>query len=140
MKTLLFAVSVALCASANATTYYFADCGTGKDPACVIGNDGNSGTSPTTPYRTSAKFQVVFDNLTINGFGWGGWGCAGQAGYGYPSLITLRNSTITNSGKTGIASFGCSNLVVENNILNNNGFDDQQIATSQDIIRNHPIY
>ena len=260
MKTLLFAVSVALCASANATTYYFADCGTGKDPACVIGSDGNSGTSPTTPYRTSAKFQavfnaampgdrlllakggawdavavtlhnvysgasagnlaamaanpvvvdsytpswgagtakprlngpttgtannpdilmnfsagesrpdggyvvrnlafeaaggyhaslavnlfrwpsnVVFDNLTINGFGWGGWGCAGQAGYGYPSLITLRNSTITNSGKTGIASFGCSNLVVENNILNNNGFDDQQIATSQDIIRNHPIY
>ena len=61
MKTLLFAVSVALCASANATTYYFADCGTGKDPACVIGNDGNSGTSPTTPYRTSAKFQAVFN-------------------------------------------------------------------------------
>lgn len=260
MKQIILAIWFALPIAANATTYYFADCGTGRSAGCIAGNDSNNGTGPATPFQTMAKFQttfnaalpgdqlllakgaawdsvavtlhntysgasasnlatmaaaplvvdsytpswgtgiakprlngpttgtannpdvlmsfsanystndggfiirnldlqaaggyhaslgitlfrwptnVVFENLTINGFGWGGWGCSGQPAYGYPSVITLRNSTITNNGKTGIGSFGCSNLVVENNTLDNNGFDDQQISTYQDIVRNHPIY
>lgn len=260
MKIFLLTVLMALSIPVSAKTYYFTDCGAGGDLACIPGADSALGTSSTTPYRTMAKFQtlfnaaqpgdqfllakggawdavaltlhntfsgaspgnlaamaanpvlvdsytpnwgagtakprlngpltgtvnnpdvlmnfaanssthdggfvirnldfegaggyhasiginlfrwptnITFENLTINGFGWGGWGCTGQPGYGYPSVITIRNSTITNNGKTGIAAFGCSNLVVDNNILDNNGFDDQQIAGSQDISRNHPLY
>jgi hypothetical protein len=260
MKIFLLPLLIAFSIPAEAKTYYFTECGAGKDPACVAGSDTALGTSSTTPYRTMAKFQtlfnaaqpgdqillakggawdavavtlhntysgtsagnlatmaanpvivdsytpnwgagtakprlngpttgtvnnpdvlmslganysahdggfiirnldleaaggyhasigialfrwptnVAFDNLTINGFGWGGWGCSGQPVFGYPSMITLKNSTITNNGKIGIAAFGCSNLVIDNNTLDNNGFDDQQIANSQDIVRNHPIY
>lgn len=260
MKIFLLALFVALCVPAHAKTYYFADCGTGKDPSCTAGSDAQAGTSGAAPLRTMTKFQalfnaaqpgdefllarggawdsvsitlhnaysgasaanlssmvakpvvvdaytppwgagtakprlngpttgttdnpdalmsfsanvsthdggfivrnldleaaggyhasiglnlvnwptsIAFENLTINGFGWGGVGCSGQRNYGYPNLITVRNSTLTNIGKVGIASFGCSNLVVENNKFDNTGFDDQQISSRQDIIRNHPLY
>ena len=257
---LLFLCSI----PASATTYYFADCGAGKDGACVAGSDAALGTSSAVPYRTSTKFQavfnaakpgdqlllakggawdavavtlrnaysgtdsthlatmvanpvivdsytpswgtgvakprlnslttgtvdnpdillsfkdnyattydggfvvrnldfesagsyhvsiginvvlrtsnIVFDNLTINGFGWGGFGCSGQASLDrnrYPYMITLKNSAITNNGKTGIGAFGCSNFVVDKNTLDNNGFDDSQILTTQDISRNHQMY
>ena len=259
MKIVLLSFLLAASIPASAKTYYFADCGAGRDLACVAGADAALGTSSTTPFRTMTKFQalfnaaqpgdqfllakggawdavsialhnaysgtsagnlaimvanpvvvdsyapnwgagtakprlnglttgtannpdvlmsftanfsthdggfiirnldleaaggyhasigvalfrwptnITFDNLTINGFGWGGWGCSGQRGHGYPYLITIKNSTVTNNGKSGISAFGCSNLVVENNRLDNNGFDDEQIST-QDIIRNHPIY
>ena len=259
MKIVLLSFLLAASIPASAKTYYFADCGAGRDLACVAGADTALGTSSTAPFRTMTKFQalfnaaqpgdqfllakggawdavsialhnaysgtsagnlaimaanpvvvdsyapnwgagtakprlngptigtannpdvlmsftanfstpdggfiirnldleasggyhasigvalfrwptnITFDNLTINGFGWGGWGCSGQRGQGYPHLITIKNSTVTNNGKSGISAFGCSNLVVENNSLDNNGFDDQQTST-QDIIRNHPIY
>jgi len=52
-----------LCASesmrATGTTYYYCDCGTGADPACVVGNDANPGTNSSAPRRTGWKSRAT---------------------------------------------------------------------------------
>ena len=79
---------------------------------------------------------VVFDNLTINGFGGAGITCGGQPTYGYPNNVTLKNSTFTNNGTLGIGFFGCSNVTIDNNTLDNNGYEDVTSTLSH----NHSIY
>lgn len=246
--------------SLNSKTYYFVDCGTGADPACLsninnIGNDSNSGTSASSPFRTSAKFQQVFnsaqpgdqilfaqcgawtsmqtnlhniysaanpnnlnamianpviidsyrptwcttgarpilqgttglgdsvmyfsagssgakdggfiirhllfqgagyinngaisflrwprhiliDDIVVNNFGGGAITCGGQPNYAYPEHIKIINSSFSNNGKLGIGFFGCSNVLIENNKFDNNGFDDG-VLSSQPINQNHQLY
>ncbi len=49
------------------TVFYFCDCGTGADPACVPGNDSNDGLSPARPKRTSPqeKFKSIMAGQTV---------------------------------------------------------------------------
>jgi parallel beta-helix repeat protein len=79
---------------------------------------------------------VVFDNITVNNFGGGGITCGGLAAYGYPDHITIINSTVTNVAKIGIGAWGCTNVLVQNNMLDNNGFDN----VIDPVNRNHSIY
>lgn len=60
MKRLL--LILVLCASwqANATSYYWCDCLTGADGACVVGANGNLGTSSGAPWQTMAKLTGAF--------------------------------------------------------------------------------
>lgn len=83
--------------------------------------------------------HVLVDNVVINNFGGAGITCGGQPSYGYPGQIIIRNSFITNNGKLGLGSFGCNDLLIENNKFDNNGFDDG-ILSSQPINQNHQLY
>lgn len=56
-------VCLSLATSASAATYYVADCQTGADPACVPGSDGNAGTSPNAPWRTTTRVGSVLATL-----------------------------------------------------------------------------
>ena len=56
----LFLVLLLVCGYANATVYYFADCGVGHDGACVAGSDAASNTS-ATPWQTASKFQTTYN-------------------------------------------------------------------------------
>ena len=59
LPTLLFALTGA----AHATSYYVADCGSGANSKCVAGNDSNTGTNPTAPWKTCAKVSARFPSL-----------------------------------------------------------------------------
>jgi hypothetical protein len=60
---LISAMLFALTGAANATSYYVSDCGTGASGTCVAGNDANTGTSPTAPWKTCAKVTARFSAL-----------------------------------------------------------------------------
>jgi hypothetical protein len=45
------------------TTYYYCDCQSGADPACVAGNDANAGTSPGAPRRSLANAWSRFQGM-----------------------------------------------------------------------------
>ena len=76
--------------------------------------------------------NVVADNLTINGFN-AGVGCIGLAAAGSdPSFITIRNSTFTNNRAVGIGMWGCPNVLIDSNTLDNNGFSRPGL--------DHPMY
>src|SRR5882724_6484397 len=49
--------------TANAAVYYVSDCQTGATAGCVAGNDSNSGTSATTPWKTTAKVNSAFASM-----------------------------------------------------------------------------
>lgn len=62
-KTRLIDLSLAsalACSSlaAGATEFYFSDCQAGADPACVPGNNSNSGTSPGAPKQDLSGFTL----------------------------------------------------------------------------------
>lgn len=68
MKNLKISLAVLVVAAAAspaafATAYYLSDCQEGASSACVPGNDNNSGTSPSAPWRTTAKIQGLFKSL-----------------------------------------------------------------------------
>lgn len=76
--------------------------------------------------------NVVTENLTISGFNVG-TSCIGLAAAGSdPSYITIRNSTFTNNRAFGIGMWGCPNLLIEGNTLDNNGFASPML--------DHPMY
>lgn len=43
--------------------FYYCDCQTGADPACVPGNDANRGTSPAAPRRSFAGAEARFNSM-----------------------------------------------------------------------------
>jgi hypothetical protein len=47
----------------EATTYYVCECAAGADGDCVPGDDANSGTSPTAPWRTYEMARSQFGSL-----------------------------------------------------------------------------
>ncbi len=49
-----------------ATTYYICDCAAGADPNCVAGDDLNNGTSPDSPWQSTAMVSSVFATLAPN--------------------------------------------------------------------------
>lgn len=63
IKKYLFGVVLALSAiCSNAATYYFSDCQTGANAACVAGDDTRTATQaqdPTTPWRTWAAMPAA---------------------------------------------------------------------------------
>lgn len=227
-------------AQAHATTYYIADCQSGAASGCVAGNDANSGTSPSAPWRSTSKLasafnaakpgdqfllakggawtgvsmalhnnnggnpsamfanpivvdsytaswgstakpvlttgsglnsfdfykgstpdvngghivrnlslqgggvadvgirffngvsNVVIENMTVNGFN-AGTTCGGTTTAGSdPSYITVRNSTFTNNPAVGIGAWGCPNVLIEGNTLDNNG--------NRRPMMDHPMY
>ena len=76
--------------------------------------------------------NVVTENLTVNGFN-AGLSCGGLAAAGSdPSSITVRNSTYTNNRAVGIGMWGCPNVLIEGNALDNNGFTRPGL--------DHPMY
>jgi hypothetical protein len=76
--------------------------------------------------------NVVMENLTIDGFN-AGVACGGVADQASnPSVITVRNSTFTNNRAVGIGMWGCPNVLVEGNTLDNNGFTRPGL--------DHPMY
>ncbi len=76
--------------------------------------------------------NVLIDNLTIDGFT-SGVACGGVVDpASNPSFITVRNSTFLNNSAIGIGMFGCPNVLVEGNTLDNNGFTRPGL--------DHPIY
>lgn len=245
MKNLMFKLSLlALSAfgfsQAHATTYYISDCQSGAASGCVAGNDSNTGTSPSTPWRSTSKLAsafnagkpgdqfllakggswtgvnmtllntnggnasamftnpmiidgytaswgsaakpiltassgltvfnftksadpvanggytirnlslqgagvaeagvrltqgvsyVVIENLAVNGFNMGTM-CGGYLlASSDPNHITVRNSTYTNNGGVGIGMWGCPNLLIEGNTLDNNGYTRPMM--------DHPMY
>jgi hypothetical protein len=54
-------VAATLSTSATAATYYFSDCATGAT-SCTPGNDSNSGTSASSPFRSISKLTSMFNN------------------------------------------------------------------------------
>lgn len=76
--------------------------------------------------------NVVIENLTVNGFN-AGLSCIGLSAAGSdPSYITVRNSTYTNNRTVAIGMWGCPNVLIESNTLDNNGFARPGL--------DHPIY
>lgn len=256
----LLAFSAFAYSQANATTYYISDCQSGAASGCVAGNDSNSGTSPSTPWRSTGKLasafnagkpgdqfllakggawvgaamilynnnagnpsamfanpmivdsytpswggsakpvltagsgqntfdfykgaepavsggyivrnlslqgagvadvgirfingvsNVVIENMTVNGYN-AGTTCGGTATAGSdPSYITVRNSTFTNNRGVGVGMWGCPNIVVDSNTLDNNGFtrpmmdhsmyisgSDRGRTTANVVIRNNKL-
>src|SRR2546427_4904473 len=57
----LMAAMGCMSAPASATVYYIADCQAGAASGCVAGNDSNTGTSASTPWRTTGKLQSAFN-------------------------------------------------------------------------------
>jgi hypothetical protein len=64
----LFALSIFLFwansyAAKAATTYHVCDCAAGADGNCQEGNDTNSGTDPSAPFRSYGKARTTFNSM-----------------------------------------------------------------------------
>ncbi len=44
------------------TTYYVCNCESGADSDCLVGDDGNSGTSPDMPFRSYERARTTFND------------------------------------------------------------------------------
>lgn len=64
-KLVLFITIIALIYTnkINATNYYVCDCDSASDPNCIAGNDSNSGTNVSSPWRTTSKVSSVINSL-----------------------------------------------------------------------------
>ena len=47
----------------DAATYYVCECAAGADEDCIPGDDANSGSSPTEPWRTYEMARSQFNSL-----------------------------------------------------------------------------
>jgi len=64
MKKILFSLLLLVSGvGAQAATYYVSDCGTGSSSQCVAGNDANTGTDPSAPWKSCAKVASQFSKL-----------------------------------------------------------------------------
>lgn len=62
MNRFFLSMLLALSATtAQSTTYFVADCGTGAGPGCTVGADSNAGTGSAAPWRTAARFAAAFN-------------------------------------------------------------------------------
>ena len=66
IRLAVLAVAAAASPAVFATAYYLSDCEVGASNACVPGNDDNAGTSPSAPWRTTAKIQGLFKSLNVS--------------------------------------------------------------------------
>lgn len=64
MTRLLILALFLLAGHAQAATYYFSDCGTGADVACVAGSDANAGTVSTSPKQTCSAALTLINAAT----------------------------------------------------------------------------
>lgn len=58
-----FAYILLFSSTAFATDYYVSDCGSGADSDCVVGNDSNTGTTQSSPWRTFERARSSFSGM-----------------------------------------------------------------------------
>jgi hypothetical protein len=154
----LLAATAFASSAASAATYYVSDCQSGASSGCVAGSDSNTGTSPSTAWKTTAQVMKNFGTMTGGDkilFAKGGaWSNASMTAI--QSLKSSASNPITfdsytpSSGATarpilsesrsGYSMFGFDDgaspeadagYVVQNLELRGNGVADRGIFTSQ---------
>ena len=88
---------------------------------------------------SSSPEHIVVEGMTFDHLD-GAWGCSNQAGggsYGSPSDLTLRNSVLSYILGNGLNSWGCNNVLIEDNWLDRTA---NAPKTYNAKIRDHAMY
>jgi len=101
MKKLFALCLLALALPSWATTYFFSDCASGSDPACVAGANGNLGTVSTSPKQ----------NLT--GFNYAGLAAGDQLKFAKGGAWSITSAiTLNNTANNSATSWATVNPIV----------------------------